>query len=176
MSRKRANIKYSEDSDYSNDDINNDYLDDKLIDAVEYDYDEESDDSKDIFIKTPPKKKKEIKIIDTNQSSSSSKTKAGLESGLNSLLGGENKSNIPLEEILPTYVIEASKSARSMCRICEEKIAKNCIRVGVVEDSDWGLYCKYYHLECIVFHNFIDNAEILDGYNELNEANKLLVC
>lgn len=171
MSRKRLNVKYTEeDSDYSD-------KDDKLIHAEEYDYEEESDDSKDIFIKTPPKMKKEIKVNDQNKSSSSSssKTKTGLESGLTSLLGGD-KSDIPPEEIVPTYVIEESKSARSMCRMCEEKIAKNCIRVGVVSDSDWGLYSKFYHLECIVFDNSIDNAEILDGYNELKETNKLLVC
>jgi DNA repair protein RAD16 len=72
----------------------------------------------------------------------------------------------------PTYIVEVAKSGRAECKKCENKIDNKAIRVGVLVDGEWGLFTRWQHLHCTVFHKSVESAESLDGYQELTVEQK----
>ena len=74
----------------------------------------------------------------------------------------------------PQYVVERAKSARSQCKRCNCRIEANTVRVGMMIDGDWGLFTRWQHLQCTVFHKSVTATE-LDGYRELAPDDKKLV-
>lgn len=75
----------------------------------------------------------------------------------------------------PTYVIERAKSGRAECKKCDDKIAHKELRVGVVMDGEWGLFTRWQHLNCTVFHKQMKSVQEIDGYNELPKEDKEIV-
>lgn len=76
---------------------------------------------------------------------------------------------------IPQYALEIAKSGRAECRRCGEKIPMQQLRVGVITEGDWGLFTKWQHLACTIFHPTIKIAEAIDGYAELTNLDKMLV-
>lgn len=72
----------------------------------------------------------------------------------------------------PTYIVEVAKSGRAECKKCETKIDNKTVRVGVLVDGEWGLFTRWQHLHCTVFHRSIENAESIDGFQELSGEQK----
>ena len=72
-------------------------------------------------------------------------------------------------EKLPSYVVELAKSGRAECRRCDSFIANKELRVGVIIDSCLGIFTRWQHLKCTVFHKSIVSAVQLDGYLELDK-------
>ena len=75
----------------------------------------------------------------------------------------------------PQYLLELAKSNRAECKRCGNKIEKGELRVGVVNEGKWGLFTKWQHVKCTVFHAGIQNAMAIDGFVELPEAMQVLV-
>jgi DNA repair protein RAD16 len=75
----------------------------------------------------------------------------------------------------PTYIIECAKSGRANCRRCECKIDGKSVRVGLIIEGDWGLFTRWQHLGCTVFHSSLKNVSTLDGFQELSSENQNLV-
>ena len=73
---------------------------------------------------------------------------------------------------IPQYILELAKSGRAECKRCSQKILKSELRVGVISDSMWGLFTKWQHLHCTVFHSSITEAALIDGYFELSDEYK----
>ena len=82
---------------------------------------------------------------------------------------------VEVVDTVPTYVIEKAKSARSECKKCDEKIAKGCIRVGLMVEGQWGLFTRWQHLECTVFHKNLSSKdiELIDGFADLEKEDKV---
>jgi hypothetical protein len=72
----------------------------------------------------------------------------------------------------PTYIIEKAKSGRAECQKCSQKIEKDIVRVGVITEGEWGLFTKWQHCKCTIFHKSIEFAELLDGFHELDSSSK----
>lgn len=72
----------------------------------------------------------------------------------------------------PGYVVELAKSGRAECQKCNSMIPKDELRVGIITDGQWGLYQKWQHLACTIFHRTITYSALLDGYAELDKAAK----
>eukprot|EP01032_Pedospumella_encystans_P019528 gene19528-22199_t len=81
----------------------------------------------------------------------------------------------PQADELPTYIVEVAKSGRAECKKCDCKIENKCIRIGVIVDGEWGLFTRWQHLDCTVFHKGINSVEELDGFSDLNTQQKDLV-
>lgn len=75
----------------------------------------------------------------------------------------------------PTYLVELSKSGRAECKKCDCKIENKTIRVGVLVEGEWGLFTRWQHLDCTVFHRSVESVDSIDGYSELKEEDKALV-
>jgi DNA repair protein RAD16 len=75
----------------------------------------------------------------------------------------------------PVYVIECAKSGRANCRRCDCKIDGKSVRVGLIIEGDWGLFTRWQHLDCTVFHSSIESVSKLDGFNELSSEHQRLV-
>ena len=97
----------------------------------------------------------------------------------------------------PNYVIEIAKSGRAECQKCNSKILKDEVRCvsssldfffdrilivlkpitfqGIITEGEWGLFTKWQHLNCTIFHRSIEYSNLLDGYHELNKEQKDLV-
>ena len=75
----------------------------------------------------------------------------------------------------PTYVVELAKSGRADCKKCDCKIENKSVRVGVLVEGDWGLFTRWQHLECTVFHRSLASVTLLDGYHEMDETYKKLI-
>jgi hypothetical protein len=80
-----------------------------------------------------------------------------------------------IEEVIPAYCIERAKSGRAECKKCDKKIDKNEVRIGVITEGEWGLFTRWQHLACTVFHKSIREPEALDGFLELDKDGKALV-
>lgn len=78
-------------------------------------------------------------------------------------------------EVGPTYIIELSKSNRAECQKCFSKIDKDEVRCGVIVEGEWGLFTKWQHLKCTIFHKSIEFAELLDGFHELSPDGRKIV-
>jgi DNA repair protein RAD16 len=72
----------------------------------------------------------------------------------------------------PSYLVELAKSGRAECKRCDEKIENKTLRIGVIVEGDWGLFTRWQHLHCTVFHRALLEVNDIDGYKELNEAQK----
>lgn len=93
--------------------------------------------------------------------------------GMDVDLVGDNTEAVSAQPAaIPSYVVELAKSGRAVCRRCDEKIDNKTIRVGVILDGDYGLYTRWQHLHCTVFHKTITSADPLDGFRELSAADK----
>ena len=44
----------------------------------------------------------------------------------------------------PQYILELAKSNRAECKRCCRKIEKSQLRVGVINEGEWGLFTKWY--------------------------------
>ena len=78
----------------------------------------------------------------------------------------------------PVYSIERSKSGRAECKRCDTKIGVKEVRVGLITEGSRfnnGLFTRWQHLKCTVFHKSIVNADSLDGFAELDDEGKELV-
>jgi len=73
---------------------------------------------------------------------------------------------IKTEEVT-SKVIEPAKTGRSKCKICNNTIEKNSLRVGVSYSEQSGQ--KWFHLTCFPLKELITSAEELEGYTTLNE-------
>lgn len=120
--------------------------------------------------------------------------------------GDDNAANISnkkqTEISSPQYILELAKSNRAECKRCCQKIEKSQLRVGVINEGEWGLFTKWYvkhvsfssfilqsliafnilsplnlrqHIHCTVFHNSVVEPAMLDGYLELPDDCKDLV-
>ena len=86
-----------------------------------------------------------------------------------SFLFGDEGENYDKKEEIPSYTVEVACTGRAQCRKCDELIPKNKIRVGIeLESSDWGLFTKWYHLECTIFHKSITNTNQIRGFDLLD--------
>jgi hypothetical protein len=83
---------------------------------------------------------------------------------------------VVVEEPVPVYVVEISKSARALCKRCDEKIMGKVVRVGTIVDGNWGLFTSWLHLDCMVFHKTIEDASLIDGYQELPKESQQLLA
>eukprot|EP01041_Mallomonas_annulata_P005925 gene5925-11955_t len=72
------------------------------------------------------------------------------------------------ESEIPNYIVELAKSGRAECKRCDEKIGMKELRVGVVIDCPMGIFTRWTHLKCTVFHKSVESAILLDGYFELD--------
>eukprot|EP01038_Epipyxis_sp_PR26KG_P016128 gene16128-21919_t len=92
------------------------------------------------------------------------------------LLSSQISSSATMSSAPPTYIIERAKSGRAECKKCDEKIENKTIRVGVIVEGQWGLFTRWQHLNCCVFHPLvIDTIPTLDGFKELNLDEQNLV-
>ena len=46
----------------------------------------------------------------------------------------------------PQYILELAKSNRSECKRCNKKIQRSELRVGVINEGEWGLFTKWLDL------------------------------
>ena len=67
--------------------------------------------------------------VDSHEDKPSSTSASTSATGFQSLL---NPSDVTDPAAPPNYVVELSKSARAICKKCDEKIANKIIRVGVL--------------------------------------------
>lgn len=81
----------------------------------------------------------------------------------------EDEQPLPINTPPPAYMVEIAKSGRAECKKCNEKIENKTIRIGVITEGDWGLFTRWQHLACTVFHKSLDTVENIDGYQELSE-------
>ncbi len=68
----------------------------------------------------------------------------------------------------PSYIVELAKSGRAECKRCGEKIENRAIRIGVILEGDWGLFTRWQHLACTIFHASLLTCNDIDGFHELN--------
>jgi DNA repair protein RAD16 len=85
-----------------------------------------------------------------------------------SLLFGDVADKSGKTEEIPSYNVEVACSGRAQCRRCDELIPKNNIRVGIEAEGDWGLFTKWHHLNCTIFHKSITNSSQIRGYDLLD--------
>jgi len=78
-------------------------------------------------------------------------------------------------EVIPSYIVELAKSGRAECRRCDKKISNKELRVGVVIESSMGIFTRWQHLNCTVFHKSIKSVILLDGYFELGKEDQELL-
>jgi hypothetical protein len=65
----------------------------------------------------------------------------------------------------PQYIVEKAKSGRAACKVCDLKIGLGDTRIGVLIEGEWGLFTRWQHLHCTVFHKSITSAETqVDGF------------
>ncbi len=76
---------------------------------------------------------------------------------------------------LPSYIVERAKSGRADCKKCDEKIQNKEIRIGVIMEGEWGLFTRWQHLDCTVFHKQLASVEAIDGFKELSSEERDLV-
>lgn len=74
----------------------------------------------------------------------------------------------PINTSPPSYMVEIAKSGRAECKKCGEKIENKTIRIGVITEGDWGLFTRWQHLACTIFHKSLETIESIDGYQELS--------
>ena len=68
------------------------------------------------------------------------------------------------------HKIEMAKSARSRCRECKQKIAKNELRLGVGQAQESGGHSYiWYHLKCATVKRFLELEEALLSTESLND-------
>jgi hypothetical protein len=128
-------------------------------DIVEIDFGSDSD------FETSPKPMSASKQLTASQSLQS----------LNNNDTTNNQITSPAISQIPTYVLEMAKSGRAECKKCGNKIMKDELRVGVLTEGDWGVYTRWQHLPCTVFHNSVRVPEAIDGYSTLSNSNQALV-
>lgn len=75
----------------------------------------------------------------------------------------------------PSYLVEIAKSGRSQCKRCDDLIPNQSVRIGVIVEADWGLHTHWQHLGCTIFHKSLTKVEDIDGFQELEAANRDLV-
>ena len=46
----------------------------------------------------------------------------------------------------PQYILELAKSNRSECKRCSKRIEKAELRVGVINEGEWGLFTKWFEI------------------------------
>jgi DNA repair protein RAD16 len=68
----------------------------------------------------------------------------------------------------PTYLVELAKSGRAECKKCDCKIENKSIRIGVTLEGDWGLFTRWQHLSCTIFHESLTNCLAIEGFQELS--------
>ena len=68
----------------------------------------------------------------------------------------------------PGYLVELAKSGRAECKKCDEKIGHKEVRIGVILEGDWGLFTRWQHLHCTIFHRSLQNVEAIDGFQALD--------
>ena len=71
-----------------------------------------------------------------------------------------------------SYKIEYAKSSRATCKICNEKIMKAEMRVGVPGYFQQYLSYKWQHSKCTTFGAAVPNPEDMEGYNDINEEDR----
>ncbi|MFX0182756.1 MAG: hypothetical protein ACFE95_06690 [Candidatus Hodarchaeota archaeon] len=81
------------------------------------------------------------------------------------------------EKISQKPIIEPAKSARSSCRICQKKIEKDSIRIGVpspytLPDGRTVATYRYYHPECVPYDRIIEILEILSSMSTIEPMEK----
>jgi DNA repair protein RAD16 len=69
---------------------------------------------------------------------------------------------------VPSYLVELAKSGRADCKRCDAKIENKSIRVGTIIEGEWGLFTRWQHLHCMVFHKELASAELIDGYRTMS--------
>ena len=85
-----------------------------------------------------------------------------------------NQTNVP--EKAPSYLIELAKSGRAECKKCDLKIENKALRVGVILEGEWGLFTRWQHLQCTIFHKSVESVEKIDGYKELDVKEREMVA
>jgi DNA repair protein RAD16 len=73
-----------------------------------------------------------------------------------------------IQGVSPGYLVELAKSGRAECKKCGEKIENKTIRVGVILEGDWGLFTRWQHLACTIFHPSLASCNNIDGYQDLS--------
>lgn len=75
----------------------------------------------------------------------------------------------------PSYFVEIAKTGRAMCKKCDEKIDNKTIRIGVITEGEWGLFTRWQHLSCTIFHKSCDSVEKIDNYKDMTESDRALI-
>jgi hypothetical protein len=59
------------------------------------------------------------------------------------------------------YVVQMAKSGRALCKKCDTHCANKEVRIGLIQDSDFGMFYRWQHLACTVFSKTItpENAQ-----------------
>ncbi|KAK9688785.1 hypothetical protein RND81_09G010800 [Saponaria officinalis] len=67
-----------------------------------------------------------------------------------------------------SFIAEYAKSKKSTCRICNETIDKNALRLGVVTKERGYDTTRWHHFHCLSFDSLaVDSAESISGFNSL---------
>ncbi|KAJ1405421.1 hypothetical protein B484DRAFT_404468, partial [Ochromonadaceae sp. CCMP2298] len=82
---------------------------------------------------------------------------------------------VVVQEVAPTYTVELAKSGRAECKRCDSLIANKSVRVGIEMDGEWGLFTRWQHLDCTVFHKMLASEESMDGFHSLDAQSKQLI-
>ncbi|CAE6921595.1 PARP1 [Symbiodinium natans] len=112
---------------------------------------------------------------------SPSKAKAKAKAKANPTASQDDPSMGPsLDDITPaegeifyedgTWSVENAKSARSTCKICKDKIAAQCLRIGKTVKSDTfdGNMTMWYHAGCLLSGNILPSSvTIISGFSSL---------
>lgn len=75
----------------------------------------------------------------------------------------------------PSYIVELAKSGRAECKKCGDKIDNKTIRIGVILEGDWGLFTRWQHLSCTVFHASLTSCNAIDGLQDLSREDQIAV-
>ncbi|MFX0172785.1 MAG: hypothetical protein ACFE9L_12785 [Candidatus Hodarchaeota archaeon] len=81
------------------------------------------------------------------------------------------------DEITQNPIIEPAKSARSSCRICQKKIEKGFIRIGVpspytLPDGRTVSSYRFYHPDCVPYDRIASILDILDSVTTIEHEDK----
>ncbi|RYG64181.1 hypothetical protein EON64_14500 [archaeon] len=115
-----------------------------------------------------PRKQKEPVIEATNE-------EVGMDVDIDLLNVTATSEVAAVEEPPPSYLVELAKSGRADCKKCDIKIEHKLLRVGVIVEGEWGLFTRWQHLDCTIFHKSLTSVDQIDGYLILSPSDKLLV-
>ncbi|CAN0067519.1 unnamed protein product [Discosporangium mesarthrocarpum] len=90
----------------------------------------------------------------------------GSGSRSNSMVGSQGKD-------IQRYECELAKTGRAICRRCDEKITKDCVKIGLVVDGSWGPQTQWHHLACTIFR--VRTPSEVTGFEHLGDAEQVLV-